>query len=54
MKKINRLLLMLIAMVAIMIAAVGIDRGIEYRDAQKWEKERIERYEQAYAEVSGI
>lgn len=54
MSKINRLLLMLIAMVVIMIAAVGIDKGIKYFDAQKWEKERVERYEEAYAEVSDI
>lgn len=54
MGKINKLLLMLIAMVAIMIAAVGIDRGIEYLEARKWEKERVQRYEEAYAEVADI
>ncbi|MBQ8596214.1 MAG: hypothetical protein IJ409_00350, partial [Lachnospiraceae bacterium] len=54
MGKVNKLLLMLIAMVVIMIAAVGIDKGIKYLDAQKWEKERVERYEEAYAEVSDI
>ena len=54
MGKINKLLLMLIAMVAIMIAAVGIDKGTEYIKARKWEKERVQRYEEAYAEVADI
>ncbi len=54
MGKVNKLLLMLIAMVAIMIAAVGIDKGIEYLEARKWEKERVQRYEEAYAEVADI
>lgn len=54
MSKVNKLLLMLIAMVAIMIVAVGIDKGTEYLEARKWEKERVQRYEEAYAEVSNI
>ena len=54
MSKINRLLFMLIAMVAIMIIAVGIDKGTEYFQNEKWEEERIQRYEEAYAEVSDI
>lgn len=54
MSKINRLLFMLIAMVAIMIVAVGIDKGTEYFEDRKWEKERVQRYEEAYAEVSDI
>lgn len=45
---------MLIAMVAIMIVAVGIDKGTEYFENKKWEKERVQRYEEAYAEVSDI
>lgn len=54
MGKINRLLFMLIAMVAIMIVAVGIDKGTEYFENKKWEEERVQRYEEAYAEVSDI
>ena len=45
MGKINRLLVMLIAMVAIMIVAVGIDKGTEYFKNRQWEKERVQRYE---------
>ena len=54
MGKINRFLMMLIAMVAIMIAAVGIDRGMQFYNTRKWEKERVARYEQAYADVADI
>lgn len=52
MDKVNKFLLMVIAMAAIMITAVGIDRGMEYYNAQKWEKEREARYEQARAQVA--
>lgn len=52
MDKVNKFLLMVIAMAAIMITAVGIDRGLEYYNAQKWEKEREARYEQARAQVA--
>lgn len=52
MDKVNKFLLMVIAMAAIMITAVGIDRGMEYYNAQKWEKERGARYEQARAQVA--
>ena len=54
MGKINKVLLMIIAMVVIMIVAVGIDKGLDYYHAQKWEKERVEKYEQAYADVYSI
>lgn len=45
---------MVIAMIAIMIAAVGIDRGLKFYNAKKWEKERVERYEMARADVAQI
>lgn len=54
MSKVNKLLLMLIAMVTIMIVAVGIDKGTEYLEARRWEKERVQRYEEAQAQVSDI
>jgi len=54
MGKINRVLLMLIAMGAIMLAAVGIDRGMQHVRDQKLEAERLARYEKAYADVADI
>lgn len=54
MEKINKFLLMVIAMVVIMITAVGIDKGMQLYDARKWEKERVERYEQARADVADM
>lgn len=45
---------MVIAMFAIMIAAVGIDKGMKVYNAKKWEKERVERYEMARADVAQI
>ena len=54
MNNINRVLLMLIAMVAIMLIAVGIDKGYEYYQDAKWEKERVVAYEQAKAEVEAM
>ena len=54
MGKVNRFLMMLIAMAAIMLAAVGIDRGIKYYNTRKWEAELHERYEQARADVASI
>lgn len=45
---------MVIAMFAIMIAAVGIDKGMKFYNAKKWEKERVERYEMARADVAQI
>lgn len=54
MGKINRALLMLIAMGAIMLTAVGIDRGMQHVKDQRLEAERLERYEKAYADVADI
>lgn len=54
MEKVNKFLLMVIAMVAIMITAVGIDKGIELYNAGQWEKERVARYEQARADVADM
>lgn len=54
MNKLNKVMLMLIAMVAIMLVAVGIDRGYEYYQDLKWEKERVVAYEQAKAEVEAM
>lgn len=54
MGKVNRFLLMVIAMVVIMIAAVGIDKGMKYYEDRKWEKERIYHYEQARADIASI
>lgn len=54
MEKISKFMLMLIAMVAIMIAAVGIDRAVQYSSTRKWAKERRERYEEARAEAAQI
>lgn len=54
MENVNKFLLMVIAMVAIMITAVGIDKGLQLYDAHKWEEERVERYEQARADVADM
>lgn len=51
MGKINRVLLMLIAMTAIMLLAVGVDKGMKYYEDKKWEKEREVFFEEARAEV---
>lgn len=51
MNKINRVLMMIIAMVAIMIFAVGIDKGVRAFQAKKWEEERVAVYEQARADI---
>lgn len=54
MNNLNKIMLMLIAMVAIMLIAVGIDKGYEYYQDIKWEKERVVAYEQAKAEVEAM
>lgn len=54
MGKANRVLLMLIAMVAIMITAVGINRLAQQHSTEQWAKERRERYEEARADVAEI
>lgn len=52
MNKVNKVLLMIIAMVIIMIAAVSIDKGVKIYEAKQWEKQSAERYAQARAQVS--
>lgn len=54
MNNLNRIMLMLIAMAAIMLIAVGIDKGYDYYQDAKWEKERVVAYEQAKAEVEAM
>jgi len=54
MNGINKFMLMLIAMVAIMLIAVGIDKGYEYYKDVKWERERVAAYEQAKADVEAM
>lgn len=52
MKKLTRVLGMLIAMAAIALLAVGIDKGSRYFEKKNYEKERIEKYGQNYADVA--
>lgn len=52
MSKINGFLMMLIAMVAIMIAAVGVDKGIKYKETKKWEAEREIYYAEAREKIA--
>lgn len=54
MNKVNRVLMMVIAMVAIMIIAVGIDKGTRIFQAKKWEEERVAVYEQAKADIEDM
>ena len=54
MNKMNRVLLMLIAMVSIMLLAVGIDRGIKHWEEKRWESEREAFYEQSRNEIREI
>lgn len=51
MNKVNRFLMMVIAMIAIMVVAVFIDRGYQNREQQRWEEERIVVLEQARADI---
>lgn len=51
MNKVNRFLMMVIAMMAIMMVAILIDRGYQTREQQRWEEERIAVFEQARADV---
>lgn len=53
MSKVNRALGMLIAMMAIALLAVGIDKGAQYIEKKNYEKERIEKYGQNYADAAG-
>lgn len=52
MNKVNRFLLMLIAMTAIMLMAVGIDKGMKFYEHKKWESEREIYYEEARADIA--
>ncbi|MBO5111728.1 MAG: hypothetical protein J6C12_00025 [Lachnospiraceae bacterium] len=52
MNKVNRFLLMLIAMTAIMLMAVGIDKGMKFYEHKKWESEREVYYEEARADIA--
>lgn len=52
MSKVNRALGMLIAMMAIALLAVGIDKGSQYIEKKNYEKERIEKYGQNYADAA--
>lgn len=54
MGKANKVLLMLIAMVAIMIMAVGINKVMEHYSTAKWVKEQRERCEETRADVAQI
>lgn len=51
MNKINRVLLMFIAMVSIMLLAVGIDRGMNYLEEKEWESQREAFYQQSRADI---
>ena len=51
MNKINRVLLMFIAMVSIMLLAVGIDRGMSYLEEKEWESQREAFYQQSRADI---
>lgn len=52
MNKLNRFLLMLIAMTAIMLVAASVDKGIKYFEQKKWESEREVFYEEAKADIA--
>lgn len=54
MNKVNSFLMMLIAMVAIMLIAVGIDKGYSHYQDVKWEKERVAVYEEARADIEAM
>lgn len=52
MNKVNRFLLMLIAMAAIMLLAVGVDKGMKFCEHKKWESEREVYYEEARTDIA--
>ncbi len=54
MNKLNRVLLMLIAMAAIMLLAVGIDKGLQRHERKMWEIERESVYEEARADIASM
>ena len=54
MNKLNRVMLMLIAMAAIMLLAVGIDKGLQRHERKMWEIEREAVYEEARADIASM
>ena len=52
MNKVNRFLLMLIAMAAIMLMAVGVDKEMKFYEHKKWESEREVYYEEARTDIA--
>lgn len=54
MNKLNRVMLMLIAMAAIMLLAVGIDKGLQRHERKMWEIERKAVYEEARADIASM
>lgn len=54
MNKLNRVILMLIAMAAIMLLAVGIDKGLQRHERKMWEIKREAVYEEARADIASM
>lgn len=54
MNKLNRVMLMLIAMAVIMLLAVGIDKGLQRHERKMWEIEREAVYEEARADIASM
>lgn len=54
MNKLNRVMLMLIAMAAIMLLAVGIDKGLQRHERKMWEIEREAVYKEARADIASM
>ena len=54
MKVAGRILATMIAMVAIMLIAVGADKGLNYLEQRKYEKELIERSAQEHAQAEQL
>lgn len=54
MNKLNRVMLMLIAMADIMLLAVGIDKGLQRHERKMWEIEREAVYEEARADIASM
>ncbi|MGN0376157.1 MAG: GDSL-type esterase/lipase family protein [Suilimivivens sp.] len=54
MSRVNKVLLMLIAMMAIMIMAAGIDKGMKYYEQKRWESEKEVFNEAARADIADM
>lgn len=54
MNKLNRVMLMLIAMATIMLLAVGIDKGLQRHERKMWEIKREAVYEEARADIASM